>query len=307
MQFPTNITAFTVFTFLKATKTQRKVAQICLLILVTYIAYLSAQITWFSLPNTTSSSVTVPPKTSFKGQASEQDFDLSPLQQLHLFGQYNKTEEKVEVVAVQDAPQTRLNLTLSGLVASDNPENAAAIIQYQGKQETYGIDELIKGTRASLAQVLMDRVLIKHAGKLETLMLDGFDYKEPARTISRRDDITAENSVVDNRSNANLIATAQELRDEISQDPSSISDYLNIQPVMKEGEIIGYSLRAGKSPEFFQQAGLKSGDVALQMNGYDLTAPDEAMQALAEMKEATDISLLIDRNGNTVEIIFSLN
>ena len=62
----------------------------------------------------------------------------------------------------------------------------------------------------------------------------------------------------------------------------------------------------GKNSEFFQNSGLKSGDVAIQMNGYDLTAPSEAAQALAALKQDKEVSLLIDRNGELNEILFSI-
>ena len=93
----------------------------------------------------------------------------------------------------------------------------------------------------------------------------------------------------------------------MSQNPAKISDYLRISPKRKGGNIVGYSLRPGKKPEFFKLSGLKTGDVAVQMNGFDLIAPTQAMQAMAEMKKARDISLLVDRQGSLTEILISLD
>ena len=216
-----------------------------------------------------------------------------------------------------NVPETRLNLVLTGLVASDEQSKAAAIIEYQGKQETYGIGDIIIGTRANLEQVLMDRVLIKQSGRLETLMLDGFDYNQPAKKIANKPAAkrnktkigpqSSRSGVVDQRSNKQLTATAKILRAEFSQDPAKIGDYLRISPKRKDGKIIGYTLRPGKKPEFFKLAGLKAGDVAVEMNGFDLIAPTQAMQAMAEMRQARDISLLVNRQGNLTEILISLD
>ena len=63
----------------------------------------------------------------------------------------------------------------------------------------------------------------------------------------------------------------------------------------------------GKDPTFFESAGLKTGDVAIQMNGFDLTAPREAAQALQSLKEQREVSLLLDRNGDMTEILFSID
>ncbi|HCM46880.1 MAG TPA: type II secretion system protein GspC, partial [Colwellia sp.] len=115
------------------------------------------------------------------------------------------------------------------------------------------------------------------------------------------------NGVVDQRNNKKLSATAKNLRNELSNDPAKIVDYLRISPKRKDGSIVGYTLRPGKKPEFFKQSGLKAGDVAVQMNGFDLVEPAQAMQAMAEMKNARDISLLIDRQGSLTEILISLD
>jgi len=43
------------------------------------------------------------------------------------------------------------------------------------------------------------------------------------------------------------------------------------------------------------------------MNGYDLSQPSEAAQALQALKREREISLLVDRGGNTTEILFSID
>ncbi|MEY8252981.1 MAG: type II secretion system protein GspC, partial [Colwellia sp.] len=113
--------------------------------------------------------------------------------------------------------------------------------------------------------------------------------------------------VIDQRSNKKLTATAKKLRSELSNNPAKISDYLYISPKRKAGNIVGYTLRPGKKREFFKLAGLKAGDVAVQMNGFDLVDPVQGMQAMVEMKQARDISLLVDRRGNLTEILISLD
>jgi general secretion pathway protein C len=286
-------------------------------ILIAYIAFIFANITWSIVPVTQHSQVTSTANNSKNILGSQQTkfIDVAKIQALHLFGFYDETEETTPEVEMSNVPETTLNLILSGLVASDDKTIAAAIIENQGKQETYGIGETINGTRANLEQVLMDRVLIKQSGRLETLMLDGFDYNQPVKDVAKKsvvskptkdDNDASRSDVVDHRRNKHLTDTAKNLRSELSKDPTKISDYLRISPKRKSGQIVGYSLRPGKSPEFFKLAGLKNGDVAVQMNGFDLIEPAQAMQAMAEMKKARDISLLVDRQGSLTEILVSL-
>ncbi|MBL0710180.1 MAG: type II secretion system protein GspC [Colwellia sp.] len=299
---------------------QQKIAQTISLLLLFYIAFLAAKITWFFVPQEQTINSRV--YSHHVDEKQRQQTDLSSLQALNLFGQYNHSVEKVvEQVQVQNAPQTRLQLTLSAAVASDKKSTAAAIIEYQGKQETYGVGDKIVGTNASLEQVLIDRVIIKQSGRLETLMLDGADYNQPAETVANK--ALANNksatqqsqlkgkfkasNIVDQRLNKNLSSNAANLRADLTNNPSKITDYLRISPARKNGEIVGYRLSAGKKSDFFKQSGIKSGDIAVQMNGYDLLIPLEAAQAMLALKTERDISLLVNRNNDLVEILFSID
>ena len=308
---------------------QQRIAQAVSVLLLIYVAFMAAKITWLVVPQKPIVSDVTTTKYAAQQSNSGQSFNIAALQALNLFGQYNKQESEDIVVQITDAPETRLQLTLSGLVASDHVETAAAIIENKGKQETYGIGDIIKGTRASLEQVLIDRVIIKQSGRLETLMLDGADYSQAAQSVSNKKDSNktrqqgeslnspqklapkspskSKMSVVDQRSNKNLSRNAQLLRTDIKNDPGKITDYLRVSPARKGGGIVGYRLSPGKNPEFFKLSGLKSGDIAVQMNGHDLREPLEAAQAMSALKTERDISLLVERKNDLIEILFSID
>jgi len=297
---------------------QQKIAQGISMLLLIYIAYFLAEITWFLMPQQSiESHAVVVNNVTNKNQLKRTD--ISSLESLNLFGQYNTSVEEV-VEQVKNAPETRLNLTLSAAVASDNVSTAAAVIEYKGKQETYGVGDEIIGTRASLEQVLIDRVIIKQSGRLETLMLDGADYNHQAQTVANKK-LTAQQgkpkknikqgteslaNVVDQRLNKELSRNAANLRADLKNDPGKITDYMGINPKRENGKIVGYRLSPGKKPEFFKLSGLKSGDVAVQMNGYDLLNPLEAVQALSALKTERDMSLLVERKSDLVNILFSI-
>ena len=298
---------------------QRKMTQVVILLLMTYIAYLFAQITWLAMPQH-NNTAKLPISASQSTATSSKKMNIDGIKTLNLFGNFD--QQDVEPVAediVEDAPETRLKLTLSGVVASTNKDTAAAIIESSGKQETYGIGDNIKGTRAVLDNVFKDRVILKVSGTLETLMLDGVDFNKKAKAIepankstnrpvnkARPKGRTASNRV-DQRNNKALTKSTKDLKEKLNADPGKITDYLRISPSRKNGKITGYTLRPGKDPTFFQNAGLKTGDVAIQMNGFDLTAPSEAAQAMQSLKTEREVSLLLDRNGDITEILFSVD
>jgi general secretion pathway protein C len=308
---------------------QQRIAQAISVLLLIYVAFMAAKITWLVVPQQSTAGNASAAKHIVQKSKTGKNINISALQSLNLFGQYNEQIKEEAVEQVTDAPETRLQLTLSGLVASDQVEIAAAIIENKGKQATYGIGDIIKGTRASLEQVLIDRVIIKQSGRLETLMLDGADYNQPAQSVSNKKASNKENSkasqqresknspqrlafepkasVVDHRSNKELSINAKRLRSDLQNDPGKITDYLRISPARKEGKIVGYRLSPGKKPDFFKLSGLKSGDIAVQMNGHDLLVAMEAAQAMSALKTERDISLLVKRKDELIEILFSID
>lgn len=299
---------------------QKKIAQLLSVLLLCYIAYLFAQLTWLLVPQAKLSNGAAHSIASKNSTYSMQKVNLAKIQALNLFGLASeKPAEKV--VEIKDAPETRLNLTLSGVVASEDATVGSAIIENNGKQDTYGIGDIIEGTRATLAQVFSDRVLIKQTGQLETLMLDGFKYAKmnsaqldtaPAENLRtsnddrNNDDEPAQIEQIDQRNNEALNDTVANLKADLSEDPGKITDYLKISPQRENGVIIGYRLMPGANPEFFTAAGLIPGDIAIKMNGMDLTDAQESMQALATLRDEAEIALTIDRNGELTELLFSI-
>lgn len=309
MELPNNINSSLAFL---AKLPQKKLSNATSVVLLVVIAYLLAELTWQML--TPKNHFNVQPQAGVIKTSSDMKtgFNLSELKALNLFGQYiaKKDQPKPKVTqTVEDAPETKLNLTLSAVVASLDEAIASAVISNLNQQTTYGIGEKIDGTRATLEQVFADRVIIKHAGKFETLMLDGIKFsKTVAQPESQERIVSAQaQETFDNRNNRELQQQAQEIKSAVLEDPGTLTDYLRISPKKnEEGDIVGYLLMPGKNPEFFKSSGLKSGDVAVQMNGYDLTSPLEAAQALNALKTESEVSLLVDRNGDLNEILFGI-
>ncbi len=294
---------------------QQKISQAVILLLLAYIAFLFAQLTWLALPQPENATVLPASKAHSSRQSAPSQINVNGIAALNLFGNFSeKVVEKVEEVVIENAPETRLKLTLTGAVASSDKATAAAIIESAGKQETYSIGENIKGTRAVLENVFNDRVLIKVSGRLETLMMEGVDFNKNVQAIkpaakAKQQTLKKTNTknVVDQRNNKALTKSTQSLRKDIDEDPGKITDYLKVSPKRDNGKITGYRLMPGKDPTFFQSAGLKTGDVAVQMNGFDLTEPREAAQAIKSLREQREVSLLLDRNGDMTEILFSID
>ena len=178
-----------------------------------------------------------------------------------------------------------------------------SVIGNRGKQNTYGIDETIDGTRATVKAISVDRIIIANNGRDETLMLEGIEYTK----ISIEPNRTGSSGTVlgNNRQNSdqNELDT---IRQEMAKNPQSVLKYIRLSQVSNDGKIEGYRVNPGKDRKLFDSVGLKPGDIAKNLNGIDLTDP-AAMSALwKNMSEMTELNLTVQRNGQLHDIFIGL-
>ncbi|MCG9732120.1 type II secretion system protein GspC [Shewanella sp. Isolate13] len=271
--------------------------------------YLSAQITWKLIPDDSATARWVPTPVT---NTSTGQVNVVGLQQLSLFGKPDATGAKPKAAPVEeiitDAPKTSLSIQLTGVVASTTEQKGLAVIASSGSQDTYSLGDKIRGTSASLKEVYADRIIITNSGRYETLMLDGLEYNTngAANQQLQKAKSVSKGKTIDNRENRAVAAELSQSREEILADPSKITDYLSISPVKSGGELAGYRLNPGKDRELFKQAGFKANDLAKSINGYDLTDMGQALEVMAQLPEMTEVALMVERDGQLIEIMFSL-
>ena len=226
----------------------------------------------------------------------------------------NNTAKQSQVI--NNAPETRLSINLTGIVAVNNDDKAGiAIIESQGKQVSYLVEEVVLGTRAEVAQILPDRVILNVNGRFETLMLDGLDFNKTVSmpVLAARDDaemgpqkLELSELQIDATADPDVKEAIIETREELLEEPGKLFDYIRVSQAMNDGELIGYRLSPGKEPELFKQMGLKNNDLAISINGYQLTDLKQAMSAINELRNSTDANITIERDGEQIDVQFSL-
>lgn len=268
---------------------------------------LAAQVTWKLIPaNPPSAAWQASPITAVSVAA----VNLQDVRNLYLFGNHDASQVKsVPVVeTITDAPKTSLSILLTGVVASTAESQGLAVIDSRGMQDTYGLGDKISGTSASLKEVYADRIIITNNGRYETLMLDGLPYttngqvNQQLQQAKRGGEVTR----IDQRRNNQVSQELSVSRDELLSDPSKLTDYLAISPVRSGDSLAGYRLNAGKDAALFKQAGFQANDLAKSINGFDLTEMSQALEVMANLPELTEVAVMVERDGQLVEIMFSL-
>lgn len=287
--------------------------------LIVVAAYMVASLFWHLVPGAENKGVITPAAISNSANTSTKQINLQPLLSLDLFGKVQKQPVAVaKPIVNKAAPKTRLNVKLTGLVA-DNTDpysnTSVAIIDSAGGQNTYGINEKIDGTSASVYQILIDRVILAVNNQYETLMLDGIEY---STTIPGSDNkvekpaaqepaaVTARKEQLDKREDVDLSQSLRQQREQLFSDPKKLTDLIRIRPMRKQGQLIGYRLSPGKNPQLFQQVGLKHNDLAININGYDLTDMQQALSVMKELKTMTEATITVLRGDTSVDIILAL-
>ncbi len=279
---------------------QSKISVVLSLFFVVLSAWITGQLVWQVIDNKVAMVGWLAKPTVASVASTTGSNDVSAIHKANIFGQYSETVVEVVKPVVQDAPKTRLNLVLVGAVSSSEVTNSLAVIANKGKQATYGVGELIDGTQAKLKVVFVDRVIIENAGRDETLMLEGVEYKrrslsdkEPTSNTSIRNDNNKPSLGVDQLAN---------IRQQILDDPQRILRYIRLSQMKKDGQLIGYRVRPGTQRALFDSVGLKDGDIAIRLNGEDLTNPASMGKIWQSINELTELNLTVERNGQSHDI-----
>lgn len=226
---------------------------------------------------------------------------LDRLASLQLLGRAEPVEQ---IAVVIDAPETRLNLQLKGIFsdASDVALARALIGEGSREERVYRVGERISGDTV-LHEIHADRVILRRAGRFETLTLP-----------KERMDITPTAGVPQSptpgvQQLASPQGVAQQLRDIRSgllQNPQEALQYIQLQPVMIQGQLQGYSVRPGQDRRLFSSIGLRPGDVVTAVNGVSLNDPGQLAVLYQELSLANTLTIAIERRGRSTELTLNL-
>lgn len=269
------------------------------LLLVLGLAWLLAQLTWHLLLPVAPETVSLPAGGSVASAPAQTPDRGREVARLHLFGEATQGVPAVEEVP-RDAPDTRLRLTLRGLFAARDPEQALAIVaEPGGEEEVYRIGDPLPGG-AELQEIHADRIILSRAGRYETLRLpqeegiDGMSREPTARP--------AAGGAVSEDPGALL----QQHRETLRTNPQALVSLVRPMPVQENGQLVGFRLLPGQDPNFLNKLGLRPGDIVTAINGLTLDSPANGVQALQALQNETSLNLEIRRGQQNMTLNFDV-
>jgi general secretion pathway protein C len=226
--------------------------------------------------------------------------------QLHLMGKPAPVSSSKQVA---DAPETTLNLKLLGVLAGDKEYGYAIISSGGNKVKHYGLGDDVPGG-ATLHAVYSDRVILERDIRMETLRLPranakGFNQKKTTNTTKTSTSTSAPAKSAAAETN---FETVGQFRQEIMKNPVRLTEFINAAPHNdEEGKFMGYKLTPSKNTDMFYQLGLQPGDVVTSINEVTLDAPDKGPQAMQKMATASEITMVVMREGTEITLFQDLS
>lgn len=283
-------------------------------LLAACLLYIVATALWLLVPQAEPEAApAVLAQLSSAKSAGGSQVDVEALQRLNLFGvadggaviEEQRTDSQPEVDL--NAQPTRLKLQLQGIIHTSDPKDALAIIVAQGKQDQYAINDKLPVGRVTLAKVMQDHVILDNAGRFESLWLFGDDAKPASGRSQAVSRPAADSGKKDLRNNSKATSLAKSYRQRLYKNPSSLAEVIRVSPAQKGGEMVGYRISPGRDKEQFKALGLAANDIVTSINGIAMNDPSKAMEVYKIMRSAREAQLTVQRAGNTVEVLVSLD
>lgn len=272
----------------------RWLAPAATVLLVLAVGWALARLVWSLVPAPESAQWRpAPASVPQAGQSS--GADIEAIVNARLFGVY-QAPVNPSAAALSSAPDTRLNLTLLGILAGVGASDSRALIgQQSGEEMPYSIgQDIVAGV--SLQAIFPDRVILSRNGALETLRLDKDSPSASAAQPVMQADSGSEGG-----------APLAQIREQILQDPSKAGEFIRVQPAAAAGGgTKGYRIYPGKDRALFTSSGLRPGDLVTAVNGIQLDDGQKALQTLNDLKAAGSVTLTLERGGQTQTVNLSL-
>lgn len=219
-------------------------------------------------------------------------FTVSDIESADLFGAAPVSAGNLDAI-----PVSSLNLVLTGIVEAGS--RSFALMKANGHHQAPFVvgQQVAPGT--SLVAVYADRVLIRHEGRVESVLL-----KQPVSAgvqgLAPETTAIPPPPVHRVRQGHYLVPPALVKQEVANPEP------LFHQALMVPYEAGGFLIRSIAPGSLYQQLGLKPGDVIRSVNGQPIDSLAQAMQVYRHLPVSGEINLRILRNGHAKELHYRI-
>ncbi|MFA9462046.1 type II secretion system protein GspC [Thiohalorhabdus methylotrophus] len=217
-----------------------------------------------------------------------------------LFG----TPPEAQAQAGRPVRETRLDLTLKGILANQREGGRQLAIIASGKEEekVYRVGDAVPGG-AEIVRIESRRVILRRNGVTEALTLEVKEL-EGQRTGLASSSQGGGNGVRKVGQNRRVVSQSA-LRSNLKNLPSLLRQAKAV-PHSLNGHRAGFRIVNIQPGSIYEELGLREGDVVQSVNGKDIRTPGQALNAYRELKSAEEFKVRLKRNGQDRTLTYSV-
>ncbi len=151
-----------------------------------------------------------------------------------------------------------------------------------------------------LTAVYADKVRISQQGSV-------FELKFPAiETVANKTPAGSPVSGQPQQNRKEMTFDREQIK-KFLENPNEILTGARLMPILKNGKQEGFLVREVKPGGFYENMGLRNGDIILRANNVDLNSPSDGVKIFNMIKELDTMDLDIIRNGVPMTQVFHIN
>jgi len=213
-------------------------------------------------------------------------------------------------------PCTLTNQLRGTLVAEGNPEWSMAMVYTNGERETQ-VFTVNDGSNkiqddATLVDVLDRAIVVRRRDHFERCSSDqdAPPVAAPAMSSAAVSDDGGGPVGGDMTGVTKLNETQYNVeRGEVDKalgNLNEVATQARIVPSFKNGKANGFKLFSIKPGSIYSKIGMQNGDVIQKINGYEMNSPDKALEIYQKLKDATTVSIDLQRRGQNMNYNYNI-
>jgi general secretion pathway protein C len=213
-----------------------------------------------------------------------------------------------------DPQKTSLQIELVSTMVCPNDEKwSMAVLRDLSTKEKdpamFNRGQTIGATGATVVKVVQKRVYIRNAGRLEYVEMDGAT-PPPAATPSLPPPPAIDSAMGDIsggvKCTGNNCNVERQLVEKMLSNTAMLATAARFVPSIKDGKPNGFKLYAIRPNSIFGLIGLQNGDTVKAINGLDMSSPDKALEIYTKLRNASHLSVNVERRGENLTLDYSI-
>jgi len=284
-------------------------------VLIGALGYATALLAIQLLPTNSQSAAVARPLTAKTASSNNTTSLAQQIVDAHLFGDEEARATPITETSkpAEEAPKSKLNVKLTGILASNDPKIGHALIGGGREDKVVAVGEKIE--RATLEEVYPFYIVIDNSGKRERIELPVVELANSGSTPSVQrnapptsssgpsDAPPGDDSSIDV---SQLPQTPGALRDYMVRNPSTMQQLMDVRPFRQNGRVVGYKLNPKQDASLMRNFGIEPGDVVVALNGVKLDNQRRGLKALRQLVTAQQVDMTLLRNGAEIPVSISL-